>query len=86
MKNTKIIAITVSSAFAFGAGAAALGALTDDPAAPTPRSSGPGTQLVSDDGTAKSVYDGAKDAVAYISAASAKGRAPAPGSSSPPTA
>jgi putative serine protease PepD len=74
MKNSKLIAITVSSACAFGAGVAVVGQLTDDPATPAPRSSGADTQLVSDTGTAKQVYDGAKDAVAFIAAASAQGQ------------
>jgi putative serine protease PepD len=74
MKSTKLLAITATSALAFGAGVAAIGQLTDDPAGPATRSSGPDMRLVSDDGTAKQVYDGAKDAVAYISAASAQGQ------------
>jgi putative serine protease PepD len=74
MNNSKIIAISVTSAFAFGAGIAAIGQLTDDPAAPAARSAGTETQLVSDEGTAKRVYDGAKDAVAYIAAASPQGQ------------
>ncbi len=74
MNNSKLIAITVSSACAFGAGVAVVGQVTDDPATPAPRSSGPDTQLVSDNGTAKQVYDGAKDAVAFIAAASAQGQ------------
>jgi S1-C subfamily serine protease len=77
MKNTKLIAIGVSSAFAFGAGAAVIGQLADDPSHTPARSSGSGqqTQLVSDDeGPAKEVYDGAKDAVAYISAVSQEGQ------------
>jgi putative serine protease PepD len=74
MNNTKLIAITASSALAFGAGTALVGQLTDDPTQPAARSSSPQTQLVSDEGTAKQVYDGAKDAVAYISAASPQGQ------------
>jgi putative serine protease PepD len=74
MNNTKLIALTVSSACAFGAGVAVVGQLGDDPAAPANRSAGAETQLVSDGGTAKQVYDGAKDAVAFIAAASAQGQ------------
>jgi putative serine protease PepD len=74
MNNTKLIAITASSALAFGAGTALVGQLTDDPTQPAARSSSPQTQLVSDEGTAKQVYDDAKDAVAYISAASPQGQ------------
>jgi putative serine protease PepD len=75
MKNTKLIAITASSAFALGAGLAVIGLAGDDSAAPATRSAGADRQFVSnDDGTAKQVYDGAKDAVAYISAASAQGQ------------
>jgi putative serine protease PepD len=74
MNNTKLIAIAASSALAFGAGTALVGQLTDDPTQPAARSSSPQTQLVSDEGTAKQVYDGAKDAVAYISAASPQGQ------------
>jgi putative serine protease PepD len=75
MNNSKLLAISVTSAFAFGGGAAVVGQLTDDPAKPVARSATPDTQLVSDDGTAKQVYDGAKDAVAYISATTAEGQA-----------
>jgi putative serine protease PepD len=74
MNNTKLIAIAASSALAFGAGTALVGQLTDDPTQPAARSSSPQTQLVSDEGTAKQVYDDAKDAVAYISAASPQGQ------------
>jgi putative serine protease PepD len=76
MKNSKIIAIGVTSAFAFGSGVAAVGSLTDDPSPTTVRSpSGEQTQLVSDEGgTAKQVYDGAKDAVAFIAAAGPQGQ------------
>jgi putative serine protease PepD len=73
MNTTKILAIGVTSAFAFGAGIAVVGQLDDDAAAPAARSAGAETQLVSDEGTAKRVYDGAKDAVAYIAAASPQG-------------
>jgi putative serine protease PepD len=79
MTNTKLLAITVTSAFAFGGGAAVVGQLTDDPAQPVARSGSSDTQLVSDEGTAKRVYDGAKDAVAYIAAASAQGQGPGSG-------
>jgi putative serine protease PepD len=75
MNNSKLLAISVTSAFAFGGGAAVVGHLTDDPAQPVARSATPDTRLVSDDGTAKQVYDGAKDAVAYISASTAQGQA-----------
>jgi putative serine protease PepD len=74
MNNSKILAITATSAFAFGGGAALVGHLTDDPAEPVARSATSQNRLVSDDGTAKQVYDGAKDAVAYISAATAEGQ------------
>jgi putative serine protease PepD len=74
MNNRKILAVSVTSAFAFGAGVAVVGQLADDPARPAARSAGTETQLVSDEGTAKQVYDGAKDAVAYIAAASAQGQ------------
>jgi len=75
MNNSKLLAISVTSAFAFGGGAAVVGHLTDDPAQPVARSATADTQLVSDDGTAKQVYDGAKDSVAYISATTAQGQA-----------
>jgi putative serine protease PepD len=75
MKNSKLIAIGVTSAFAFGSGVAAVGSLTDDPSpAPARSSSGQPTQLVSDEGPAKQVYDGAKDAVAFIAAAGPQGQ------------
>ncbi len=76
MKNSKIIAIGVTSAFAFGSGAAVVGQLTDDPSAAPVRSSSSEkqTQLVSDDTSAKRVYDGAKDAVAFIAAAGPQGQ------------
>jgi putative serine protease PepD len=74
MNNSKLLAITVTSAFAFGGGAAVVGHLTDDPAEPVARSGTSDTQLVSDEGTAKRVYNGAKDAVAYIAAATAQGQ------------
>ena len=74
MNTTKILAIGVSSAFAFGAGIAVAGQLDDDPAGPPARSAGAETQHVSDQGAAKRVYDGAKDAVAYIAAASPQGQ------------
>jgi putative serine protease PepD len=77
MKNSKLLAIGVTSAFAFGSGAAVVGQLIDDPSPAPARSSSSGeqNQLVSnEDGTAKQVYDGAKDAVAYISASSQQGQ------------
>jgi len=74
MTNSKLLAITVSSAFAFGSGAAVVGQLTDDPAQPAARSAGSDAQLVSDQGTAKRVYDGAKDAVAFIASATPQGQ------------
>ena len=75
-KNSKLLAIGVTSAFAFGAGAAVVGQFADDPSHTPVRSSGSGqqTQLVSDEGPAKQVYDGAKDAVAFISATSQEGQ------------
>jgi putative serine protease PepD len=74
MNNSKLLTISVTSAFAFGGGVALVGHLTDDPAQPVARSGTAETRLVSDEGTAKQVYDGAKDAVAYISATSAQGQ------------
>jgi putative serine protease PepD len=74
MTNSKLLAITATSAFAFGSGAAVVGQLTDDPARPTARSASSDTQLVSDEGTAKRVYDGAKDAVAFIASATPQGQ------------
>jgi putative serine protease PepD len=76
IKNSKLLVLGVSSAFALGAGAAVVGLLDDDPGATPARSSSSGnqTQLVSDDGTAKQVYDGAQDAVAFIAAASSQGQ------------
>ena len=74
MNSTKLIGVTVASAFAFGGGVAVIGAVADDDAPTQVRSSGAATQLVSDDNTAKDVYDGAKEAVAYISAATAQGQ------------
>src|SRR5215212_8678453 len=75
MTNSKLLALTVTSAFAFGPGAAVVGQLTDDPTQPVARSSGPDAQLVSDEGTAKRVYDGAKDAVAFIASTTPEGQA-----------
>ena len=74
MKTRKILAIGATSAFAFGAGIAVIGQLDDDPTAPAARSTGAEPRLVSDEGTPKRVYDGAKDAVAYIAAASPQGQ------------
>ena len=75
MNSTKLIGITVASAFAFGGGVAAIGAVADDGTPTQLRSSGgASTQLVADDNTAKTVYEGAKDSVAYIAAASAQGQ------------
>jgi putative serine protease PepD len=67
----------VTSAFAFGAGLGVVGQFSGDPDTTPVRSSGAGeqTQLVSSgDGIAKQVYDGATDAVAFISAASQQGQ------------
>jgi putative serine protease PepD len=76
MNSTKLIGITVASAFAFGGGVAVIGAVADDGSPTQLRSpGGAGTQLVSDDSTAKDVYEGAKDSVAYISSATAQGQA-----------
>jgi putative serine protease PepD len=74
MTTSKLLAISVTSAFAFGGGAAVVARATDDPSPAPVRSSSPETQLVENDGTAKQVYDGAKDAVAFIAAASAEGQ------------
>jgi putative serine protease PepD len=76
IKNSKLLVLGVSSAFALGAGAAVVGLVDDDPSAAPARSSSSGnqTQLVSNDGTAKQVYDGAQDAVAFIAAASSQGQ------------
>jgi putative serine protease PepD len=76
-KNSKLLALGVSSAFAFGAGAAVVGQFADDGSATPLRSSDSGqTQLVSasDDGVAKQVYDSAQDAVAFIAAAGPQGQ------------
>ncbi len=76
MNSTKLIGITVASAFAFGGGVAVIGAVADDGSPAQLRSpGGTSTQLVSDDSTAKNVYEGAKDSVAYISSATAQGQA-----------
>jgi putative serine protease PepD len=76
MNSTKLIGITVASAFAFGGGVAIIGAVADDGSPTQLRSpGGAGTQLVSDDSTAKDVYEGAKDSVAYISSSTAQGQA-----------
>jgi putative serine protease PepD len=77
MKNSKMLVLGVSTAFAFGTGAAVAGLVGGDPGATPARSSSSGneTQLVSDDGgTAKQVYDGAQDAVAFIAAAGPQGQ------------
>ena len=74
MNSSKILAISATSALAFGGGVALVGHLTGDPAPPVTRSAPSPNRLVSDDGTAKQVYDGAKESVAYISAASAEGQ------------
>jgi putative serine protease PepD len=73
--NMKMLAIGLTSAFALGAGVAVI-AQPDDSTAPSiNRSAGQDNQLVSsDDGTAKQVYEGAKDAVAFIAAASPQGQ------------
>jgi putative serine protease PepD len=76
-KNSKLLAVGVTSAFAFGAGVAVVGQVADRPDTTPARSSGAGeqTQLVSSgEGIAKQVYDGATDAVAFISAASQQGQ------------
>src|SRR5215211_7746553 len=76
-KNSKLLAAGVTSAFAFGAGLAIVGQVADrlDTAPARSSSSGERTQLVSSgDGVAKEVYDGATDAVAFISAASQEGQ------------
>src|SRR5215210_582970 len=76
-KNSKLLAAGVTSAFAFGAGLGVVGQFSGDPDTTPVRSSGAGeqTQLVSSgDGIAKQVYDGATDAVAFISAASQQGQ------------
>ena len=76
-KNPKLLAVAVTSAFAFGAGIAVVGQVADGPDASPARSSGSGedTRLVSsEDGIAKQVYDGATGAVAFIAAASAQGQ------------
>ena len=75
MNSTKLIGITVASAFAFGGGVAVIGAVADDGSPTQLRSPGRGTstQLVSDDSTAKDVYEGAQDSVAFISSTTARG-------------
>jgi len=76
MNSTKLIGITVASAFAFGGGVAVIGAVADDGSQTQLRSPGStSTQLVSDDSTAKDVYDGAQDSVAFISSTTAEGQA-----------
>jgi len=74
MKDSKLLTIGVTSAIAFGGGAAVVALAADDPAPAAGRSSAAENRLVKDDGTAKQVYDGAKDAVAFIAAASAEGQ------------
>ena len=74
MNNAKLIGVTVASAFAFGGGAAVVAHAIDDPAPAAGRSSTAPSQLVSDQGAAKQVYEGAKDAVVFIAAASAQGQ------------
>ena len=76
MNSTKLIGITVASAFAFGGGVAVIGAVADDGSQMQLRSPGStSTQLVSADSTAKDVYDGAQDSVAFISSTTAEGQA-----------
>ncbi|MEZ0293228.1 MAG: peptidase S1, partial [Solirubrobacteraceae bacterium] len=76
MNSTKLIGITVASAFAFGGGVAVIGAVADDGSQTQLRSPGStSTQLVSDDSTAKDVYEGAQDSVAFISSTTAEGQA-----------
>ncbi len=75
--NSKLFTLGVTSAFALGAGVAVVGLAADDPTAAPARSSSSGqeAQLVADDGgTAKRVYEGAQDAVAFISAAGQQGQ------------
>src|SRR5688500_5533289 len=75
--NLKLLTAGVTSAFALGAGVGVVALAADDPSASPARStsSGQQSQLVSDDGgTAKQVYDGAKDAVAFIAAAGPQGQ------------
>ena len=74
MINSKLLTIGVTSAVAAVGGAAVATQLSDDPTPLTVRSSPSETQLASHDGTAKQVYDGAKDAVAFIAAASPAGQ------------
>ena len=76
MNSTKLIGVTVASAFAFGGGVAVIGAVADDGSPAQLRSpGGTSTQLVSDDSTAKDVYEGAQDSVAFISSTTAEGQA-----------
>ena len=74
MKNGKLLAFGIAAAFAFGGGASLAHRLTHDPAPTVARSSPTETRLVSADGNAKQVYDGAKDSVAYIVADTAQGQ------------
>jgi putative serine protease PepD len=73
MNNSKLLTIGVTAAVV-GGGAVVVNQATDAPAPAAERSPSGRTQLVSHNGTAKEVYDGAKDAVAFISAASAEGQ------------
>jgi putative serine protease PepD len=75
MHNAKLLAFGVASAFAFGSGAAVANHLAHDPAPAAGSTASAQTRMVSADGSAKQVYDGAKDAVAYVVAATPEGQA-----------
>jgi putative serine protease PepD len=72
--NGKLLAVGIAAA-AFGGGASLVHELAHDPAPAAARSSSSETRMVSADGSAKQVYDGAKEAVAYVVADTAQGQA-----------
>ena len=74
MNHTKLIAFGVTSTLAAAGGAAVATQLAAGPTSAAIRSSPGETRLVDHDGTAKQVYDGAKDSVAFIAAASSAGQ------------
>jgi putative serine protease PepD len=76
MNSAKILAGGVAAALALGGGGVlAHGLIDNSSSAATSSHPSTATRAVSDDATAKNVYDGAKDAVTYIVASTGQGQA-----------
>jgi putative serine protease PepD len=75
MTLPKLITGGVALALAVGVGAFTALSLDHDPAPTAPAGVNAPTRAVSDDSTARQIYDGAKNAVAYVSAATPEGQA-----------